>query len=1299
VTRNASGNCPGHVAEAGKPPSPGRPQKPFRSIRTRLVVHFSLLFAVILFAVKLIGIFGIPFTPYSGTWGQERDEVFRSLDLIADLKKERLLRWIEERRDDTHVIAENPMVRANVIRLRTVTEHSAGPGGGGPVRQPTPQNAQSYKDLTDHLTMVKRAYGVYRTISIADADTGTVLVSTEPGHVGENVSEKFAFQKAVATPGACLGAVEPGHDGSPVFDISHAIGTGDGAVVAVLLMAIDMDDIISPMLHTGEGLGERGEALLVDQNVRVLTSLKHALPDGSVPGPLGCRLAMEPAALAARGEEGIIESEDYRGEPVLAAYRHLRLTPELAWGMVVKRDKAELFGPLRRDVAYTSLLGVLAVLVTVGLIIVVARSLTSSILALSSAAEKVADGDLEVQAPVTSPDEAGMLARTFNTMVRRLRDRHQELEEQVRTRTAELTASNRNLSAAIDEHRRTEQELRVTRDRAEQRAREMRALLESSRAILEYREFQQAARVIFDRCKKLIGATAGYVAVLSGDGTENEVLFLDAGGLPCDVDPSLPMPIRGLRAEAYRTAEVVYDNDFAGGEWMQFMPEGHVRLDNVLFAPLVIEGRTLGLLGLANKPGGFTDDDARMAGAFGKSAAIALRNSRTLEALEDSERHFRSVAQSATDALISADGTGTITFWNSASETIFGYTAEEMTGQPLTRIMPERFKENHQAGLDRLVRTGESRVIGRVVELTGLRKDGTEFPIELSLASWKAGEEPFFTAIIRDISARKQAEHERERLLAQVEQEEQRLKTVLQQMPAGVLIAEAPSGKLILANEQVARILRHPFLPADTIEAYTQYKFYHPDGRPYEPEEYPLARSLLSGQTVIEQELGFQRGDGSQGTMVASSAPIHDGPGNVIAAVMTFRDITTRKRMQGALRRSYQKLEARVAERTAELAEANERLRRENEARRQAEDELLHSHELLEKAFANVHVLLAYLDRDFNFIRVNRAYALADGRDPEFFVGKNHFALYPHEENEAVFRDVVRTGEPYYVYEKPFVRPGGPDQDATYWDWSLRPVKEPDGTVSGLLLTLLDVTERVQAQQRLQEYQRELRSLASELSLAEERARRRIATDLHDHLGQLLALTKMYLGAAEARGQPGPQAGHFSKMRDLLEQSIEYTRSITFELSSPALYQLGLEAALERLAETIQREHGIHTTFVHDAAAKPLGDDIRVVLYQAGRELLLNAVKHAQATNVQLSVKRVGGEVSVTVRDDGVGFDISEIGPHASRSTGGFGLFSIRERLSHLGGRLEISSEKGRGTAATLVAPLSTDEEDEEEPS
>lgn len=190
----------------------------------------------------------------------------------------------------------------------------------------------------------------------------------------------------------------------------------------------------------------------------------------------------------------------------------------------------------------------------------------------------------------------------------------------------------------VTERKKVEQELVDTLEASHNRQAEVFALLEASKAVLVHREFSRAARAIFGSCKELLGASAGYVALLSKDKKENEVLFLDAGGFPCSVDPLLPMPVRGLRAEAYSTGKVVYCNNFPSSEWAGLMPEGHVILKNVLFSPLKIENKAVGLIGLANKQGVFTERDAQMASAFGEMASIALINSRMLEKLEEHEK-------------------------------------------------------------------------------------------------------------------------------------------------------------------------------------------------------------------------------------------------------------------------------------------------------------------------------------------------------------------------------------------------------------------------------------------------------------------------------------------------------------------------------------------------------------------------------------------------------------------------------------------------------------------------------------
>lgn len=132
------------------------------------------------------------------------------------------------------------------------------------------------------------------------------------------------------------------------------------------------------------------------------------------------------------------------------------------------------------------------------------------------------------------------------------------------------------------------------------------------------------------------------------------------------------------------------------------------------------------------------------------------------------------------------------------------------------------------------------------------------------------------------------------------------------------------------------------------------------------------------------------------------------------------------------------------------------------------QDAALHrAGELLEKIFSGVHFLLAYLDADFRFVRVNRAYAAAYGRPPEYFTGRDLFSLFPGRANRRIFRRVVLSGRPFVAFARPYLPPGRPAGETTYWDWSLRPVKTADGRVEGVLLIQIDVTEQKRSEDRL----------------------------------------------------------------------------------------------------------------------------------------------------------------------------------------------------------------------------------------
>ncbi|MEJ2587778.1 MAG: ATP-binding protein [Deltaproteobacteria bacterium] len=160
--------------------------------------------------------------------------------------------------------------------------------------------------------------------------------------------------------------------------------------------------------------------------------------------------------------------------------------------------------------------------------------------------------------------------------------------------------------------------------------------------------------------------------------------------------------------------------------------------------------------------------------------------------------------------------------------------------------------------------------------------------------------------------------------------ERSRLRTILEQLPEGVLVAEAPSGKIVMGNQQAENIWRKPVIPSATVAGYRHYKGFHPDGRQYRPDEWPLARTIATGEVVDQEEIQIERGDGSRRWIFVNSMPIRDKKGCVVSGVVTFLDITERKRMEKSLEESRDELEVRVRERTAELERLTVQLRRLN---------------------------------------------------------------------------------------------------------------------------------------------------------------------------------------------------------------------------------------------------------------------------------------------------------------------------------------------------------------------------------
>jgi PAS domain S-box-containing protein len=238
---------------------------------------------------------------------------------------------------------------------------------------------------------------------------------------------------------------------------------------------------------------------------------------------------------------------------------------------------------------------------------------------------------------------------------------------------------------------------------------------------------------------------------------------------------------------------------------------------------------------------------------------------------------------------------------NPAYARMHGYTREELIGRPLAdTLAPEA-----RGALARHVAAAQSKP-HHEYEAMHLRKDGTRFPVFTHVTAFRDEQGRMVQRVgtCLDITQRRAAEAERQRLMADIEAERARLATVLDQLPAGVILAEAPSGRLLMGNRRLESIIGLPFIPAEGISEYSLYPGFHLDGRPYMPEEWPLARSLLKGEVVKGEEIEIQRTDGTRTIVLAASSPIWDREGRIVAGVVTFVDVSELRRAEAAARQA-----------------------------------------------------------------------------------------------------------------------------------------------------------------------------------------------------------------------------------------------------------------------------------------------------------------------------------------------------------------------------------------------------------
>lgn len=468
--------------------------------------------------------------------------------------------------------------------------------------------------------------------------------------------------------------------------------------------------------------------------------------------------------------------------------------------------------------------------------------------------------------------------------------------------------------------------------------------------------------------------------------------------------------------------------------------------------------------------------------------------------------------------------------------------------------------------------------------------------------------------------------------------------------------------------------------------------------------------------------------------------PIFDKEKNVNGITVFTTDITGRKEVENELLVHREQLEELVKARTSELLETNKNLKREISERNKVEKDLIISRNRLEyvkqigalasSSLKLEEVLGSILKGTLEasgaslgmiFLKDPETGVLTCGSSiglPDKFIKEFH--KRPIQPGEGLTGRISKNGQPIFItsnssndirIERNAIKIEGfnsfigvPIYAANEILGVMNIITRPPKILTENEITLASAVgahvgyairnaqhfeERMRTEIKLLNYQKELQSLTSQMSLIEEHEKRRIAIELHDCIGQPLALSKIKLSQLNKMLPSDELKDIIGELLELIELTIKETRTLTFELSPPILYELGLSQAFKWLIDQFREKHGLEIVLEDNEIKKSFDHNIRFFIFQAVRELLVNIVKHAEANNVKISVTSNDEKLRIIVKDNGVGFHDSP----ANKS--GYGLFNIRERMNHINGQFKIDSNPGAGTKVTLVVPFRANKKQE----
>ncbi|QPD04495.1 MAG: membrane protein of unknown function [Candidatus Nitrospira kreftii] len=671
-----------------------------------------------------------------------------------------------------------------------------------------------------------------------------------------------------------------------------------------------------------------------------------------------------------------------------------------------------------------------------------------------------------------------------------------------------------------------------------------------------------------------------------------------------------------------------------------------------------------------------------------------------------SEETLESIIQGSPIGQILIDSIGRIQVMNRQAESLFGYGADEWIGMAVEHLVPERFQAKFlklRTELALAARTARSRGQGQA--LIARRKDGMEFPIELAVSPARTSTGKATLLSIVSVS-----EREASQALLRIHARQQGVVADLGQFALEVSDLDE------VLNQVVVRL-------AETLDVeFCKILELMPNGKQLRLRAGVGWREGLVGSATVGTEPASQAGF----TLMCHSSVIVEDlrsePRFSGTALLTDHGIVSGMSciiagapnapygvlgVHTAHKRSFSQDDVHFLESIANVvAQSVQRFYAETERIRSVE-ELRRSRDMFLNLIQNNPFGVYLVDSGFRLAQMSTGSQKIFG-NVHSLIGRDFAeilrAIWPEPfASHAIerFCHTLATGEPYHSTNTTERRDDTAEVET--YDWRIDRVTLPDGQF-GVVCYLYDMTERarqeaevhrlkdeletrvVERTHELMEKQEQLRTMAAELTLTEQRERRRLATDLHDYLAQLLVVGRMKLGQLRNTLHSEHHGKTLQDIDHVLDQSLTYTKSLVAELSPHVLYQFGLSKALEFLGDQM-RQHGLLVQVDSDTDSLPLSESQAVLLFQSVRELLFNIVKYAKTDHASVSLTtQSNGEICIRVSDEGQGFDLAAAAGKRSLSMG-FGHFSIQERMNALKGRLTIDSSPGRGTRVTLVLP------------